>query len=73
MKRMILLELDEADWNTIQNEFASRQSDRMSDGKGGTIPILPEGESNDAGAMVAEIIRDLEEYRARWLDGVPPH
>ena len=63
-KREIVLILDEDDWDTIQNEFAQRQADRMDDGEGGTRPILPEGESNDAGAMVAEIIRDLDEYRS---------
>lgn len=63
-KREILLVLDEEDWDTIQSEFARRQASRIYDGEGGTQPNLPEGESNDAGAMVAEMVRDLEEYRS---------
>lgn len=56
--RTITLVLDELDWDAIQSEFAKRQSRRDEDG-----PLLPDGESNLEGAMVAEIVRDLEEYR----------
>lgn len=59
--RTITLEVDEDDWNTIQNEFARIQAFRDAYG-----PILPDGESNLAGAMVAEAFRDLEEYREIW-------
>ena len=59
--RTILLELDEDDWNTIQNEFARQQSFRDQD-----RPMLPDGESNLSGAMVAEAFRNLEEYREIW-------
>lgn len=61
--RALLLRLDEDDWNTIQGEIAKRQAYRMDDGSGGTQPIIPEGESNDAGAILAEVVRDLDEYR----------
>lgn len=59
--RTVVLELDEDDWNTIQNEFARTQQFRDEDG-----PILPDGTSNLQGAMIAEAIRNLEEYRAAW-------
>ena len=65
--RTIVLELDEDDWNTIQGEFARQQSCRDKHG-----PLLPDGESNLVGAMVAEAIRDLEEYRASWEAQNPP-
>lgn len=59
--RTITLELDEDDWNTVQNEFARQQRFRDADG-----PILLDGTSNLQGAMVAEAIRNLEEYRSMW-------
>jgi hypothetical protein len=59
--RTIVLELDEDDWNTIQDELARAQAYRDKDGA-----ILPEGESNLPGAIIGEAIRDLEEYRALW-------
>ncbi len=59
--RRIILDLDEQDWDTIQAEFSRRQGGlRMSDG---TLVSVPDGESNLAGAMLAEIVRDLNEYR----------
>ena len=61
--REILLICDEDDWDAIQAEFARRQAHRMDDGNGGTQPILPDGESNLAGAIVGEMARDLEDYR----------
>lgn len=59
--RTITLELDELDYDCIQGEIARRQAFRDKDG-----PLLPDGESNMVGAMLAEAIRDLEEYRAAW-------
>ena len=60
-KRTIALELDEEDFDTIHAEFARQQQFRDKDGT-----LLPDGSSNLAGAMVAEAIRNLEEYRAIW-------
>jgi hypothetical protein len=57
--------LDDADFDAIQGEIARRQmapAGRWPEG--GTI--LPDGESNLAGALVAEMVRDLGEYRARF-------
>lgn len=65
--RTITLELDEDDWNTIQSELARRQSHRGADG-----PSLPDGESNMNGAMIAEAIRDLNDYRDLWEAENPP-
>lgn len=65
--RTIVLELDEDDWNTIQNEIARQQAFRDEDG-----PMLPDGESNMTGAIIAEAIRNLEEYRAIWEAEHPP-
>lgn len=59
--RTITLELDEDDWNTIQSELARQQTFRDSNG-----PVLPDGDSNMVGAMIAEAIRNLEEYRSIW-------
>ena len=59
MTRIIQLECDEEDWDTIQTEFARMQSVR--DDKG--MYSIPEGDSNLAGAMVAELIRGIIEYR----------
>lgn len=60
-KRTIVLELDQEDFDTIQEEFARHQLCRDEHGV-----CLPDGTSNLAGAMVAESIRNLEEYRAVW-------
>lgn len=60
-QRSILLLLDELDYDTIQNELARRQAVRFPDGTG---PIVPDGDSNLAGAMLAEAIRDIDEYRS---------
>lgn len=56
--RRIELILDELDWDVIQNEMARSQACRDEDG-----PILPDGESNLPGAILAEAIRSLNEYR----------
>jgi hypothetical protein len=62
MQRVIELILDEADHDAVQREFAHRQAaSRKVDPHGPTI--LPDGTSNLAGALVAEMARDLEEYR----------
>lgn len=55
--RTITLEVDDIDFDTIQKEFSNRQSIRRP---------LPGCDSSLAGAMVAEIVRDLVEYRERW-------
>ena len=58
MPRMTL-ELDEADFGTIQAELTLRQCrGRTRDGV-----VLPDSDSCLAGTMLAEVIRDLNEYR----------
>jgi len=62
MPRMTL-ELDELDYETIQTEITKRQlQTRWPDG--GTV--VPDGNSCLAGALIAEMIRDLDEYRALY-------
>jgi hypothetical protein len=58
MSRMIL-ELDEADYATIQQEIARRQVR----GDTETLPDFDPDHQNIAGAMIAETIRDLDDYR----------
>lgn len=58
MTRQIILDCDDDDFDAIQREFAIRQL-RRRDGQ----TCLPDGESNLAGAMVAEMCRDLADYR----------
>jgi hypothetical protein len=60
--RTIILELDELDYDCIQDFMAKEQLCRDKDGI-----ILPEGESNLAGAIMAEAVRNLEE----WRQGAP--
>ena len=65
--RQIILELDEDDWKTVQDymadfQAASAKISAMS-GSSGTGTILPDGDSNLAGAIMAECVRDLIEYR----------
>lgn len=63
MRKMpkMTLDLDEHDYKTIQHEIAKRQSrSRWPDGG----VIVPEGSSCIAGSLIAEAIRDLDEYRA---------
>ena len=56
------LELDDLDYATIQKEIAYRQArSRLIDPQGPTI--IPDGESCLAGALIAECIRDLTDYR----------
>lgn len=63
MPRTMTLVLDDADFDAIQAEIAHRQArSRRVDPAGPTI--LPDGESNLAGAILAECIRDLDDYRA---------
>lgn len=52
--RTITLVVDDDDFRDIQKEFTIRQAQRR---------VLPDGESELAGAMVGEIVRDLWEYR----------
>lgn len=54
----IELILDDDDFRTLQAEIMLRQV------QGEGEPILPEGDSNLYGAIIAEVIRDLNEYRA---------
>jgi hypothetical protein len=62
MPKMIL-ELDQLDFDAIQKEIAFRQSrSRNIDPSGSTI--IPDGESCLAGSLLAESIRDLNEYRS---------
>lgn len=66
MPKMIL-ELDDLDYDTIQKEIALRQMrSRKIDPNGPTI--VPEGESCLAGALIAEAIRDLDDYRDKMGD-----
>lgn len=58
MTRTITLVLDDLDYDAVQAEFARRQLCRDAHGV-----ILPDGESNLSGALVAEMIRDLRDYR----------
>lgn len=54
--RTITLDLDELDYNAVQNAMARRQNF----GRhllGCTDGIMPDGDSNRAGAVVAEICR----------------
>lgn len=60
--RQIVLELDAEDFDDIQREIAHRQQ-RCRDEEG---IVLPDGDGNLAGRIVAEIVRDLWEYRAIW-------
>ena len=50
------LVLDEDDYRDIQAEIALRQA------RGGAA-MLPDGDSNLAGAYIAEAVRDLTDYR----------
>ena len=64
IRRMELL-LDDDDFNAIQRELAHRQV-RHRVGGGEADTLLPEGESNIAGGLLAECIRDLDDYRAMF-------
>jgi hypothetical protein len=67
LRRMELI-LDDDDFDTIQAEITRRQvAHRWPEG--GTI--LPEGESNLAGAIIAEMVRDLDEYRSLFDSEFP--
>lgn len=59
-RREMILLLDQDDFDVIQNEIARRQRCRWPDGSG---PIVPDGDSNMVGVMLAECVRDLNEYR----------
>ena len=64
LKKMIL-ELDEDDYRDIQAEITRRQ---VNSRKFLVVPLtelLPDGESNLAGAVLAEVVRDYWERLAR--------
>lgn len=70
MTRQIILELDELDYDTVQGYIADFQANSsrihaMSGVKSGEA-ILPDGESNMVGGIIAECVRDLLEYREIW-------
>ncbi len=56
--RTITLECDEDDWDAIQSELALRQARRDEHGI-----MLPDGDSNLTAAIIAECVRDLNDYR----------
>ena len=69
--RRLVLELDELDYAKIQHCISTMQRERRS--PEGTIlpdPIGGEGESNLAGAILAEICRGWEEYRGIYTDEI---
>lgn len=61
--RRIELILDDLDFDTIQAEIAHRQV-RSRAIAPDSPTILPDGDSNLAGAIMAEVVRDLNDYRA---------
>ncbi|HYE70359.1 MAG TPA: hypothetical protein VD932_02425 [Aquabacterium sp.] len=61
MNTMTLI-LDDADYATIQEEITLRQTRARKLGTD-TYGLLPDGESNLAGAILAECVRDLRDYR----------
>jgi hypothetical protein len=65
MTNRLVLELDEDDYRDIQREITRRQvRSRVALGEPLT-ESLPDGESNLAGAVLAEVVRDLWEYHGR--------
>jgi hypothetical protein len=68
--RTIILEVDENDYDIIQKYFSDFQMSSAKihalSGKGETGSILPKGESNLAGVLVAECVRSLFEYLDLW-------
>ena len=63
--RTMVLELDEEDFATIQGEIAKRQAASRQIAPNEST-IIPDGDSNLAGSLVAEMVRDLDEYRALY-------
>jgi hypothetical protein len=65
MPRTLTLTLDEDDFATLNAEIALRQArSRLVDPAGPTL--MPEGDSCLSGALLAEAVRDLQEYREVW-------
>lgn len=64
-QRIMTLELDEIDYDTIQKEIAHRQA-RSRVIAPNRPTILPDSGSNLAGAIFAECCMDLIEYRDRY-------
>lgn len=60
--RRMILELDELDYNAVQGEIAAYQA-RSKAICPDEPTMVPDGDSNLAGAIVAESIRSLNEYR----------
>jgi hypothetical protein len=65
------LTLNELDYATIQKEIAEHQRVARSIGMA-TRDIIADGESCLAGALIAEALRDLVEYRQIWEVSNPP-
>lgn len=57
--RQMVLNLDEDDYDAIQAAIARRQAWRHEDGG----PVMPGGDSDTAGAVLAEICRRWVEMR----------
>lgn len=53
----IILILDEFDYETVRTEIDFRNGDEEPGG------LPPEGESNAVGAIVAQLVREINEYR----------
>ncbi len=62
VNHQIILECDDLDYDAIQKEIALRQA-RSRAIAPNSPTILPDGDSNLAGAIVAEMCRDLNDYR----------
>lgn len=63
--KRIVLEVDEDDYRDIVTEIAHYQAVRRRSHTTGEL-LLPDGESDIAGAIIGEIVRDLREYREHW-------
>lgn len=57
--------LDEDDWDAVQTEIAERQRQSRVLWPGEPT-VMPDGDSDLVGAIFAECVRDLNEYRALW-------
>lgn len=63
--KKIILELDDLDHEAISGYIASYQAESRK-AFPGQPTMLPDGDSNLAGAIMAECVRNLLEYRAIW-------
>ena len=64
----ITLELDDDDYATIMAEVELR---RFQDAENGES-TMPDGDSDEIGAVIAEAIRDIDDYRAMYDRDHPP-